>query len=196
MLIQGFGEVLSIIATSVIPIILQAVQAVFPVIAGIIAACDFRCDSYYSIIGPGNLYHSDYSYPFNFTNRSGGFPVIVSIIQAAIPVATAILEGLATIIKGVVIPAIQFILSIVQAVFPAIMGVITSAIGIITNIIKLFTSVLKGDWSGAWNAVKGITSSVMSLIGNIIQGAINLISAVVTGGQNLVKSIFLVFYQR
>ncbi|WP_223697664.1 phage tail tape measure protein [Bacillus wiedmannii] len=190
MLIQGFGEVLSIIATSVIPIILQAVQAVFPVIAAVISAAISVAIPIIQLLGQVISIIATTVIPLILQIVQAVFPVIVSIIQAAIPVAVAIIQGLATIITGVVIPAIQFILSVVQAVFPAVMGIITSVIGIITNIIKLFTSVLKGDWSGAWDAVKGITSNVMSLIGNIIQGAINLIKAVVTSGLNLVKSVF------
>ncbi len=190
MLMQGFGEVLSIIATSVIPIILQAVQAVFPVIAAIISAAISVAIPIIQLLGQVISIIATTVIPLILQIVQAVFPVIVSIIQAAIPVAVAIIQGLATIITGVVIPAIQFILSIVQAVFPAIMGIITSVIGIITNIIKLFTAFLKGDWSGAWEAVKGITSSVMSLIGNIIKGAMSLIGAVVTGGLNLVSSIF------
>ncbi|MDT2255702.1 hypothetical protein P7H25_08715 [Paenibacillus larvae] len=71
--------------------------------------------------------------------------------------------GAASLIKNVVVPVIQTILQIVQALCSlAVMGIIKNVIGIITNIIK-FTSILKGDWSGAWEAIKGITGNLLEL---------------------------------
>ena len=195
MLIQGFGEVLSIIATSVIPIILQAVQAVFPVIAGIIAAAISVAIPIIQLLGQVISIIATTVIPLILQIVQAVFPVIVSIIQAAIPVATAILEGLATIIKGVVIRRFNLFCRLSRQ-FSSYYGRNNLCYWDNHQHNKAFHFSFKGDWSGAWNAVKGITSSVMSLIGNIIQGAINLISAVVTGGLNLVKSIFLVFYQR
>ncbi|PND09143.1 hypothetical protein CW304_30155 [Bacillus sp. UFRGS-B20] len=121
---------------------------------------------YYSIIGQVISTTSDYSYPLIFTKSFRRFsPVIVSIIQGGDSrKRTLRYLKLATIIKGVVIRRFIYILSIVQAVFSSYYGRNNLCyLDKSTHIIKLFHFSFKGDWSGAWNAVKGLTSSVTSI---------------------------------
>ena len=117
------------------------------------------------------------------------FPLILQIIQAVIPVIIIVLKLAATIIRTVLVPSIQFILQIVQIVFPAVLKVIQNVLKIITNVNKLFTSVLKGDWKGAWDAIKNITSSVWNIIKTVISAAINVVKTVIRTAWNTIKSI-------
>jgi hypothetical protein len=47
-------------------------------------------------------------------------------------------------------------------------NVIKIILGQINNIIRLFTAILKGDWSGAWNAVKDIARNALKLVKELI----------------------------
>ncbi|OAT73753.1 phage tail tape measure protein [Parageobacillus thermoglucosidasius] len=188
-LIQAIIPVVLQIVSSVLPTLLQVVQAVFPVILQVIQQVIPIVLQVLLSIVPVILQIAKTVIPLILQAVQTVFPVILQIIQAVIPIVITVLKLAATFIRTVLVPAIQFILQIVQVVFPAILKIIQNAIQIITNIIKLFTSILKGDWKGAWDAVKNITSSVWNTIKTIISTAINVVKTTIQNVWNAIKTV-------
>jgi phage-related protein len=168
-LISSLIPIILQLAQMVIPMILQVVQMVFPIVLQIIQIVLPVIISLFQTIIPIITQIVMILIPMILQVVQMVFPVVMQIIQMVIPIVVGLLQMAATIITNVLIPAIQFILQVVQVVFPIIMSVIQTALNIITGIIKLFTSVLKGDWSGAWEAVKGILSAAVGLIWSLIK---------------------------
>ena len=89
------------------------------------------------------------------------------------------------------------IMSVVGPIVRALGGTIKSAFGVIAGVLKLVASILRGDFSGAWQAIKGIASSaisgVASLVKNIPQALLSaagaLLKAAVDLGKKVVKKI-------
>ncbi|WP_425272983.1 phage tail tape measure protein [Parageobacillus thermantarcticus] len=188
-LIQAIIPIVLQIVTSVLPVLLQVVQAVFPVILQVIQQVIPIVLQVLLSIVPVILQIAKAVIPLILQAVQMVFPVILQIIQAVIPIIITVLKLAATFIRTVLVPAIQFILEIVQIVFPAILKIIQNAIQIITNIIKLFTAILKGDWKGAWDAIKNITSSVWNTIKTIISTAINVVKTIVQNVWNTIKTV-------
>lgn len=168
-LISSIIPIILEIAQMVIPMILQAVQMVFPIVLQIIQTVLPVIISLFQTIIPIITQIAMMLIPMILQVVQMVFPIVMQIIQMVIPIVVSLLQVAATIITTVLIPAIQFILQVVQVVFPVIMSVIQTALSIITGIIQAFTAILKGDWSGAWEAVKGILSAAVNLIWSLIK---------------------------
>lgn len=190
------------IAMQVIPLILQAVQLVFPLVMTIIQTVIPIIVQIIMTLVPIIMQIVTTVIPLILQVVQAVFPVIMAIISAAIPVITAILQVAAAIITGVLVPAIQIILQVVQVVFPVIMGIISTAMTLITGIIKTATALLKGDWQGAWSAIKETAVTIMNniisffkgidLVGigkNIIQGLIDGIGSMAKAAAAKVKEV-------
>ncbi|MEV2340984.1 phage tail tape measure protein [Paenibacillus larvae] len=180
-LFQSVITVIAQIAQAVLPVLVQVIQTVFPIVLEVIQAAMAVIIPVIAAIVPVILNITQVVIPIILEVVQAVFPAIMEIIQMVIPIVIEILSGVASLIKNVVVPVIKTILQIVQAVFPAIMQIIKSVIGIITNIIKFFTSILKGDWSGAWEAIKGITDNLLGVIKGIISGAVEAVKGIWKG---------------
>lgn len=76
--------------------------------------------------------------------------------------------------------------AIAGGTFENIKTVISAAVKIIQNVIKGFTSVLRGDWSGAFTAVKNIAKTAFDAVGRIFENGKNTIKKVI----NAIKGFF------
>lgn len=96
--------------------------------------------------------------------------------------------------------AFQAIWDIVQAVWPFIEAIVTGVINNITGIIKIFAALLKGDFSGAWQAVKdfvagyiegikNILTAAWDFIKNLFGGAIEAVGTVLSNGWESIKNV-------
>jgi hypothetical protein len=74
--------------------------------------------------------------------------------------------------KGVKWVFMNIILPVVKRVMPSIVRYVKNALKIVGGIIKLFSSLLRGDWKGAWDAVKQILSAAWDNIKTIIELAL------------------------
>jgi hypothetical protein len=89
------------------------------------------------------------------------------------------------------------IMSVVGPYVRAFGGLVKSTLTTIANVVKLVASILRGDFGGAWQAIKGIASSavsgIASLMKNIPQAlwnaATGLLKAAVDLGKKVVKKI-------
>lgn len=60
----------------------------------------------------------------------------------------------------------------------------------IEGMFKLFTSILKGDWSGAWEAIKQIVSGVWTQISSIVSGAWAIVRGAFEALTEEIKGVF------
>ena len=67
------------------------------------------------------------------------------------------------------------IIDTVSTIFTAVTGIVGPALDTVKGLIKTALAILKGDWSGAWNAIKETVSSVWNLIKGIVSGAISIV---------------------
>ena len=89
------------------------------------------------------------------------------------------------------------IMSVVGPYVRAFGGLVKSTLTTIANVVKLVASILRGDFGGAWQAIKGIASSavsgIASLMKNIPQALLNaaagLLKAALDLGKKVVKKI-------
>lgn len=77
---------------------------------------------------------------------------------------------------------------VIAAAMPYITEIINAAMTVISDIIKVVTSLIKGDWSGAWEAIKSLTSSVMDFIKSLIKAGIAAAKSIISSGLDLIKS--------
>lgn len=75
-------------------------------------------------------------------------------------------------------------------VWDTLKNVVGVAIGLISNTIKLFLSILKGDWEGAWNAIKGIFVTIWDGIKTQVSNVTNAIKGVLSNFTEFSKNIF------
>lgn len=101
------------------------------------------------------------------------FPIIVAIIQMSVPLISSIISSLATILTGVVIPAISSLIQIIQFVFPYAQMIIQNALTLITGILTAAMALLRGDWDAAWQAILTTAQTIMNNIISFFSG-INL----------------------
>ncbi|WP_026678217.1 transglycosylase SLT domain-containing protein [Fictibacillus gelatini] len=187
-LIQTLVPVISRIAMTVIPLFLKAVQTVLPVVLTVIQTIMPVVIDLFSAIIPIITRIAITLIPAILKAVQQVFPVILQIIQMVIPIIAALLRVVVQVINTFLIPAIRFILKIVQIVFPSIMSIIKNALNIVTNVIRLFTSVLKGDWSGAWTAVKNILKSAWGIIKTVIKTGLDMAVQFIKSGWNTAKT--------
>ncbi|WP_445506766.1 phage tail tape measure protein [Niallia sp. 03190] len=168
-LITSIIPIVLLLVKTVLPLILQVVLAVFPIVLAIIQAVLPIVIQLIASIIPIVLLLVKTVLPLILQVVQAVFPIILMIIQAVLPVITTLLQGVAIFITAIVIPAIKAILAIVQFVFPLIMTAISNTLAVITGVLKTFTAILKGDWEGAWNAIKDTASTIMNNIINFFK---------------------------
>ena len=78
--------------------------------------------------------------------------------------------------------------SYLNTIWKNIKTYISAAVSVIQSVIKLFTAVLRGDWSGAWEAVKNIASTVWEAITTVISDRIQFVKNCISKGLNAAKS--------
>jgi phage-related protein len=97
------------------------------------------------------------------------------------------------------------ILEVVNALWDAITGVIGGALRVIKNIVLTALALLRGDWDGAWRAIKNafialwdtmksIVQLALTIIKTVLQAAWNAIKYVAQVAWNGIKTVFRVFW--
>jgi len=81
------------------------------------------------------------------------------------------------------------ILEFVTTSFRNIAQVISGVMQVISGIVKLVLSIMKGDWSGAWNAIKQIVSGVLRVIGGLIRQGMATARAVMSMAWTAIKGV-------
>lgn len=81
------------------------------------------------------------------------------------------------------------IYNVVSTIFTLISGYISTAVNAIRTVIAVFLSFLKGDWQGAWDAIKDFFTTTWDGIRTTIGTVLNAIQSVWTSIWNAVRSV-------
>lgn len=144
-----------------------------------------------AIVAIGAALTSLYEYNEGFRN---------SVNKLASSVGEAF-KGLFAVVGEAINALLAIFKTVGAAIGPDVINVITSAfeivantiemyLNVITNILKVFTSILKGDWQGAWEAVKNIVSSVLNGVKKIITSVLKTAWNIVKLNLNAIKMAF------
>lgn len=106
---------------------------------------------------------------------------IQSVIQSVVSVLQEIFQAFTEFINVLWNEWGDTIMAVVSNAISYISDLIQNGLNIIKNVINLFTSVLKGDWSGAWNAVKNIVTSILKNVLSLIHNTFGSIVSVISG---------------
>ena len=119
---------------------------------------------------------------------------IQGVIQTVIGVLQEVFQAFIDFINVVWNEWGDTIMTVVSNAISYISDLIQNGLNIIKNVINLFTAVLKGDWSGAWEAVKNIVLSILnnilSLVKNIFSSIVSAIAGFGSSILSAVKSAF------
>lgn len=84
------------------------------------------------------------------------------------------------------------LVSFVKPQLDALVQVVQSALQVISGFIKFFAALLRGDWTGAWNALKQIVSGEFNIIKTVISAAFQLWMSIMRAEFAVIKAIFMV----
>lgn len=131
------------------------------------------------------------------------FSTVGQIITNAVTLIQLVLEKIAVVVKRVT-AVITFvwnkwgsdIMSFTARVFGALFTIIGGALKIILGVIRLVIALIKGDWSGAWNAIKGILAGAWQVIKGIVSLGVNLIKGILGAAWAVIKAAALAVWDR
>lgn len=79
-----------------------------------------------------------------------------------------------TVIGALIVAPLQAIYNVVSTIFTLISGYISTVVNAIRTVIVVFLSFLKGDWQGAWDAIKSFFTTtwdgIKAFLSNILDG--------------------------
>lgn len=78
---------------------------------------------------------------------------------------------------------------IFEGAWNIIYGSIQVTLGLITGIVKLTIAILKGDWSGAWDALEAMTKASLDGLTNIAKGLYQIGANIISGLINGIRSM-------
>ncbi|MDU1540610.1 MAG: hypothetical protein E6902_13455 [Paeniclostridium sordellii] len=97
---------------------------------------------------------------------------IVKVITNCMKVIQEIIQNVTSIIMAIWSVFGQYILDFAITCFTFVLQRIEAILNIIGGVIKFFTSLFKGDWKGAWDAIKQIVKGVLVFIYQLIFNAL------------------------
>lgn len=126
----------------------------------------------------------------------------VTAVFSAIGEYVSAAMGLIAQVISVVTAGISFvwrnwgsgILSFLSGTLSNMLTIVKGVLTTITGVFKLFTALLKGDWSGAWSAIKQIASGAASTIGGIFSQLWLVIRTAFSAGISVIKGAWSGFW--
>lgn len=91
--------------------------------------------------------------------------------------------------RKVIDTAFNAIKAVVAAVIPYVRAVIGAAFEYIKTVAKVWAAVFRGDWKGAWDAVKSILSAAWGVIKPIVSAGFSAVKAVASSAWAAVKQL-------
>ena len=113
---------------------------------------------------------------------------IVLIVKFWSQIVAAFKVGVA-VVRAIWNTVGQDIINIVKAWLGGVIGVIKGALQIISGVVELFTAILKGDWKGAWEAIKKIVSGVLNIIKSIVKAWIGIVKGIFMAGWHAIQGV-------
>lgn len=115
-------------------------------------------------------------------------PILGPLIELLVLLVTAGAKPVTEAFKSVLIPIVKVAAEVFKDLFP----ILEFFIDLLGNVIDFVVNVFKGNWSGAWDAVKNIFvdafSGLESIAKGFLNGVISIINGVI-GGLNSVSKL-------
>ncbi len=115
---------------------------------------------------------------------------IKTIVTGVMFIIREVIQAVTTIIRLIWARWGTQITAIIKTVFRGLVNIISGVMKAIAGIIKLVVALIKGDWRGAWNAIKQIFSGVWQAIRGIVTVATAAIRQVVASWLAKVRSLW------
>lgn len=123
-------------------------------------------------------------------------PIITQLVTAVMPTVIAIfgdvigaIGPLIQTIQGVLVPVIQALMPVIVTVFGVIANVVRSAMQIVQGVIQVVTGIITGNWSRVWSGIQNVFGGIWNTIVALVGGAIRIVWSSIQSGLGLVKSI-------
>lgn len=124
----------------------------------------------------------------NFVEEAA--PAIGELFSSAFTLISTVIDETVSTIRTIWALWGDEFMSVAGAALSFVGSVITNGLNIISGIFKLVTALIKGDWSGAWDALKQIVTSNLAIIGSAISLAMTAARAVVSAAWSAITSMF------
>lgn len=111
---------------------------------------------------------------------------ITQIVGEGLQIVVIRVHQVTSVIKAIWDRWGQGILTTLTAVGGNLVKAIGGALNVIQGVVRLALSVLRGDWSGAWAAIKQIVGGATTVVKNLISGTMRIITDVTRAGTQLV----------
>ena len=124
-------------------------------------------------------------------------PYIKSIWTSVSEIIIGVLNIIANVVRKVT-AVVKFIwnkwgsdiLTFVIRVFNGVLQTISGVLKVISGVVKFVLAVLKGDWSGAWSAIKQIVSGAIQAIKGVISVGMSVVKGTFSGAWGAIKAVF------
>ncbi|HBC98690.1 MAG TPA: phage tail tape measure protein [Lachnoclostridium sp.] len=118
---------------------------------------------------------------------------ISGVIGTVIDTIQGIISGFIDIVSNLWQQYGTDIINIVSNAFGFISSFIQTTITVVRDILSVVLAVIKGDWSGAWEAMKTLISNLFVSIKNIVSNGIDLVKSIIRLGTDIARDIFEAF---
>lgn len=102
--------------------------------------------------------------------------------------ASTAVAGLVAAIAQRLLPLIRFFAPYAKTAFSAIFAVAGPMLKNLAALIRVVTAVIKGDWSGAWRAIRQIFATNSKALGSIVRGLGRAVVKALSGAWSLMKT--------
>ncbi|MEE6134615.1 hypothetical protein [Priestia sp. GS2] len=176
------------IASTVLPLLINAFLEVFPLILKIISTVLPVVITLIGSLIPIVLELAKMAIPLILQVAQLVFPVLLKIVQSVLPIIFSLFQMLIPIILQLVNVLLPLILKVAQLVFPMVLKIVQSILPIVVNLLSLVAGIITNVLIPAIEFILKIVQKVfpvlMSIIKdnlNIIIGAIRLFSSILQG---------------
>lgn len=167
------------IASTVLPMVLQAITMIMPMVLQIIQTVVPLIIQIFLQIVPVILQIAQTVIPLILQAVQLVFPVVMQIIQLVVPIVIQILMTIVPIITMIAQTVIPLIMQAVQLVFPIIMQIISMAVPIITNLLQFVAQVITGVLVPTIKIILQVVQAVFPVVLNVVETVINAVSGVI-----------------
>lgn len=173
--VRGLGDVIRENINSILP------EGMADVVVTVMDTVSSTFDSVVAYITPViNTLKELFIGFFNTIKESDAFVTLQTTITTILAAVQTAIQTFTNLVKGVWDLFGADIMQTAQTAFDNILNVIQNVLSVITDVFTLFTSVLKGDWDGAFEALKSIAADGWELIESVFEAVVEPIANILT----------------
>lgn len=165
------GETLLAAGQTILPLILNAVNAILPIL--IQAA---------GTVLPAVLGIFSAAIPIFTQVAATIIPAVTTAFTTLMPRILAIVQPLAMIAQTIIkflVPAFNAILPVVQTVIGAVVGILDGLLQAVGGVITVIAGMISGDWTSVWQGAQNILAGIWNAIVSLLTGVGNTIAGIV-----------------